>query len=375
MSLKSATFGAISDTASLSRNAHHLAENSGVVSMKSPDTIFPPQSWSDPDTHYLKAMDSDWYQTLVHVQDRITTLTTLFWSDRGVTCGHLPITTGSVSSPMGLGSDSTPVSVEMFGVKTYLADSMQFGLEYLCRLNRAGAWYLMPSFRGERSDSTHLCQFFHSEAEVPGGLEDVLEVVETYLRYLVGSLLDIDQDLLAKASGGDLEHVTALVERGTPFARLTFDEAAHLLGQDPRYVTVDPEHGWRNLTRAGEREIMSRVGEFVWVTHWDHLSVPFYQARDQLTGQALNADLLFGPGEVVGCGERHATGEQTLAALAAHNVPADPYEWYISMKDRSPLRTAGFGMGVERFLMWLLQQDDIRDMQVLPRENGRDIRP
>lgn len=46
---------------------------------------------------------------------------------------HLPITTGSISSPMGLGSDSIPVKIQLGGRDTYLADSMQFALEYGCR--------------------------------------------------------------------------------------------------------------------------------------------------------------------------------------------------------------------------------------------------
>ncbi len=65
---------------------------------------------------------------------------------------HLPITTGSISSPMGLGSDSIPVKIQLGGRDTYLADSMQFALEYGCRFFENGVWYIMPSFRGESED-------------------------------------------------------------------------------------------------------------------------------------------------------------------------------------------------------------------------------
>ena len=75
----------------------------------------------------------------------------------------LPITTGSISSPMGLGSDSLPVKINLNGVPTYLADSMQFLLEYGNRFCKNGVWYIMPSFRGEQEDERHLSQFYHSE--------------------------------------------------------------------------------------------------------------------------------------------------------------------------------------------------------------------
>ncbi|MFJ4851610.1 asparagine synthetase A [Streptomyces sp. NPDC088733] len=316
-------------------------------------------------------MSSPWYAALVDLQDTITTATVAFWTERGIRFGHLPVTTGSVSSPMGLGSDSLPVKVDLFGAPTYLADSMQFSLEYLCRLAGRGAYYLMPSFRGEAPDSTHLCQFFHSEAEIPGGLQDVMTLVEEYLRHVVGELVTRHADLI-RAAAGSLDHVTALLDDHRAFRRLTFDEATAALDDDPRYVVH--EDGWRNLTRDGERCLMDMYGDFLWVTHWDASAVPFYQRQDA-RGRALNGDLLFGPGEVVGAGERHVGGSEVLDALRQHKVPAEDYDWYVRMKTDTPMRTAGFGMGVERFLMWLLAQRDIRDLELLPRVNGRTILP
>lgn len=337
-------------------------------------TVVPPQSWIDPETHYLKALEGDWYRGLLALQGAITTSTVRFWAERGVPSGHLPVTTGSISSPMGLGSDSRPVAVNMFGVRTYLCDSMQFGLEYLCRLNEQGAYYLMPSFRGEQNDASHLGQFFHSEAEVPGGLEDVLTVVESYVRRLVEDIVGSNAERVRALTGGDLSHVERLRELDR-FPRLRFDEAARILGDDPALVKAGEDGRWRTLTRKGERELMARHGEFLWITHWDELAVPFYQGRETGTGKALNADLLFGPGEVVGCGERHITGEEVAGALSAHHLHTTEYAWYVSLKNSWPLRTSGFGMGIERFLMWLLRHDDIRDMQIFPRQNGRDIVP
>ncbi|WP_323373836.1 amino acid--tRNA ligase-related protein [Plantactinospora alkalitolerans] len=276
-----------------------------------------------------------------------------------------------MSSPMGLGSDSLPVAVDMFGVRTYLADSMQFGLEYLCRFAPAGAYYVMPSFRGESTDRTHLAQFMHAEAELPGDLDNVLTVVEAYLRYLAQALASTCSATISRITG-DLDHLNRLLHDARPFRRLTFDEAADLLGHDPRWIVR--HGGWRSLTREGEQELMARCGQFLWVTHYDHLAVPFYQAQDE-HGRAVNADLLFGPGEVVGAGQRHTNRDQVLAALRLHQVDSEAYDWYVRMKETVPLETAGFGLGVERFFMWLLRHDDIRDMQLLPRENGKAINP
>ena len=67
---------------------------------------------------------------------------------------------------------------------------MQFMLEYGCRMFKEGCYYIMPSFRGEEADERHLCQFYHSEAEIPGTLDDVMKLVEEYLIYLSRRLLE-----------------------------------------------------------------------------------------------------------------------------------------------------------------------------------------
>jgi asparaginyl-tRNA synthetase len=327
----------------------------------------------DPAKHFLTVLENPWYQSLVVLQDVIAHRTADFWTSRNVRYLHLPITTGSISSPMGRGSDSTPVQVELAGIPTYLADSMQFLLEFGCRLAPGGAYYLMPSFRGEPADDTHLCQFFHSEAEIVGGLDDVMEAVQAYLRHLAEGLLVHGRQAVLDTAG-TVEHLEELAGLAT-LPRITFDEAVARLRSSPEFVR-EPEPGCRSLTRAGERELIEQFGGYVWVTHMDHLSVPFYQAfAPEDTSKALSADLLFGIGETVGSGERHTDAAELERALRLHEVPADDYQWYVTMKERHPLRTSGFGLGVERFLLWVMKHEDIRDLALLLRFNGQQILP
>ncbi|MFI6178967.1 amino acid--tRNA ligase-related protein [Nonomuraea sp. NPDC051191] len=336
-------------------------------------TVLAPRSWAEPAKHYLAVLENSWYQHLTLFQDIVAHRTTDFWTANGARYLNVPITTGSISSPMGRGSDSTPVKVELEGVSTYLADSMQFMLEFGCRLSPGGAYYLMPSFRGEQADQTHLCQFFHSEAEIAGGLDDVIRVVEDYLRHLAAGLLEHGRQAVLDVAGG-VEHLEELAGSAA-LPRVAFEEAVARLRHDPAFVReMGPQ--CRTLTRAGERELMEQFGGYVWVTHMDHLSVPFYQAFDpDDPTKALSADLLFGIGETVGSGERHANAAELERALALHEVSADEYHWYMTMKDRHPLRTSGFGLGVERFLLWVMKHDDIRDLALLLRFNGQQILP
>lgn len=278
---------------------------------------------------------------------------------------------------MGLGSDSSPVSITLAGVDTYLADSQQFALEFLCRLAPKGCYYVMPSFRGEQNDPRHLGQFMHSEAEIPGKLDDVIAVTEDYLVALARFYLE-EFSFELEAAVGDIGHIELLAAGTDPFRRVSFEDAVAELRDCPGGIVEDPSGEWRALTTEGEQVLMARLGEFTWVTHFDALAVPFYQAvGEEPSGRnvAKNADLLFGIGETVGAGERHSSASEVRRALTQHRVSEAEYSWYVRLRAEEPLQTAGFGMGVERFLLWLLQHNDIRDVMLLARANGMNIVP
>lgn len=327
--------------------------------------------WEDP-ARFIHIISDPWYKLLIRMQHVVSLSTFEFWESRKALTIHLPITTNAVSSPMGLGSDSLPVEIDLFNQRTYLADSMQFMLEYGCRFHESGCFYLMPSFRGEDADTTHLCQFYHSEVEMSCGLEDAISTADAYFRHVAQATLQHCADDLRKYANGTVHIEDALALKEYP--QVPFEEAVGILQDDSRFVTH--ASGWRNITRAGEQELLRHFDSPLWLTHWDHLAVPFYQAfADEAGRTARNADFLLGFGEVIGLGERHRTGDEALAALRKHEVDPAPYRWYLDMKNAHPMVTSGFGMGVERYLKWALGHHDIRDLQLLPRFNGIAIIP
>ena len=337
-----------------------------------------PNTWKNPKTHYLKVLKSNWYKQLILLENLVTEETMKFYEKKGIITIHFPITTGSISSPMGKGSDSKPIKIKLEGIDTYLADSMQFLLEYGCRLTKKGCYYVMPSFRSEKADERHLCQFYHSEAEIPGTLEDIMKLVDEYIKYLSIKIVEkMGKEL--KETIGDIRHIEKIANYDGLFKRITFNETEEILKEKhPNTINeyIEYKEGWRNITRKAEKELIEIFDGILWVTNYDELAVPFYQKIDsKIRGTTKNADLLMGIGETVGCGERHDSYKDLMDALDKHGVLSKEYEWYIEMKKQFPMQTSGFGMGIERFLMWILKATDIRNMQICLRFNGEDILP
>ncbi|KAI9651772.1 MAG: hypothetical protein M1829_002448 [Trizodia sp. TS-e1964] len=343
-------------------------------------SVSPPHSWQSPSDHLFTVLKEPWYSNLLHIQDFLFhTSVDFFKQDLGYKYALVPATIDAISSPMGLGSDSEPVQITLFGQNTHLADSMQFALEYFLRIKDElpGVYYINTSFRGENPDAMHLNQFYHVECELLGNFSEGISVAEKYIINLVLLLLqDHEEHILVSA--GNTNHLKTLLDQyrsnNGKFPQITQNDALKLPIIDSgcwKYVVPsDPRKG-RSITREGELKLIKYFGGAVWLTEMDHLSVPFYQAfTDETCAQGRCADLLLGNGELLGLGERHMSSKEVLTALYKHEVPIEPYKWYMQIRDTNPVLTTGWGMGVERFLAWVLQHNDIRNLAIIPRMKG-----
>lgn len=75
--------------------------------------VKPKTTWKNPD-NYIKLIKDPWYKTIVEIQNIINLYTPQFYQSRNIKTLHLPVTTSAISSPMGLGSDSKPVQIDLF---------------------------------------------------------------------------------------------------------------------------------------------------------------------------------------------------------------------------------------------------------------------
>lgn len=320
-----------------------------------------------------EVLNSIWYKNMFLCYSDIAAATfDFFIKEKGQHVATLPITTGSISSPMGLGSDSLPVKVNLLGKETYLADSMQFLLEYSLRFDKSGVFYLMPTFRGEDPDNRHLSQFYHAESEIIGELSDVIELCEDYIKYISSRVLSQKyyQNSVSNEKINEIKKIISL----NKFPQIKFENALDLIKKN-NVDGFDSIDGITTINSKGEKWLMDHFDGVVWLTHFEHKSVPFYQAYDKNSRKyALAADLLIGIGETIGCGQR-ADYEEVIQSLKEHEVPRDEYEWYINMKEKFPLTTSGFGLGVERYMAWIFGINDIRNVPYVYRDKNRLIYP
>jgi asparaginyl-tRNA synthetase len=248
------------------------------------------------------------------------------------------------------------------GSTVYLTQSSQFYLEALI-YSLEKVYTIAPSFRAEKSRTRrHLTEFWHCEAEVAwAGLEDIMRVEEELVSYVVERVLDSNQDEL-KLLGRNTE---PLERCKPPFYRVSYDEALEILEGKGFKVA------WgEDLGADEERALVEEFDKPVFVHRYPEKAKAFYHKNDPARPEVtLSADLLApeGYGEIIGGGERIERLEELLEKIKRFGLREEDYEWYVDLRRYGTVPHAGFGLGIDRLVMWVAGLDHIVDAVAFPR--------
>jgi asparaginyl-tRNA synthetase len=150
---------------------------------------------------------------------------------------------------------------------------------------------------------------------------------------------------------------------------MTYSDAVKLL-TDADQVFEFPVHWGADLQSEHERFITEHAikGPVV-VTDYPRDIKAFYMRLndDEKTVAAMDV-LVPGVGEIIGGSQR----EERLAVLDARMEPrlAEELWWYRDLRRYGTVPHAGFGLGLERLLLYITGMDNIRDAIPFPRVPG-----
>jgi len=331
--------------------------------------------------HYKDLCASGYYHGLILLRHYIKAASDYYFGvEQKAKNVDLFMFTSSVSSPLGPGSDSEPVSIKLGKLNTFLVDSSQFGFEPILINNIEKAYCYLPSMRGEDCDKRHLTQFYHCEMEMRGGLGELIPIIEGYVKILCETTL-LMKNVVGKISVSPVETKRMMnrVIKMKKFPKISFDEAVEILISNGKKSLIHFSNHGRSISSRGEIELMLilKVNTPIWLYNFDRDMVPFYQKPDPKNqDRVINADLLFPPinkksfgGEILGAGQRQDNAKEMYESLRRQsNVSVKSYKWYIELRNQSNYKaTSGFGLGIERFLAWAIGKDNIRDVIPYPR--------
>ena len=268
----------------------------------------------------------------------------------------------------GCEGGSTLFEVNYFGEKAFLTQSGQLYNEvFITALEKV--FIFAPSFRAEPSRTTkHLTEYWHLEMEAAYyGNEENMKFQEEMVSYVCNKLAENHPDLL-KFFGRDPADLAAIK---APFDRLDYEDAI-------KYIN---EHGGKrkygdDFGAEDEKILTGHLKKPIFITGYPKEIKAFYMREDpKKPGRVLCADMMApeGHGEVIGGSERIWELDEMLRKMKEQDPPLEEkdYQWYVDLRKYGSVPHSGFGLGMERFVKWVLNLDHIRDAIPFPRVINR----
>ena len=229
-----------------------------------------------------------------------------------------------------------------------------------------------PTFRAENSNTPrHLTEFWMVEPEVAFcDLEGDMDLAEAFVKALVADTLEHcreDLDLFARfVDKGLHDRLRFVLDK--PFRRVSYTEAVELLQE----ADVDFEYpvSWGvNLQTEHERYLTEeRFKRPVTVHDYPADIKPFYMRRNDDGRTVAAMDVLVpGVGEIIGGSQREERLDVVVENMERHGLSLDDYGWYVDARRYGTVPHAGFGLGLERMLMFVTGAPNIRDVIPFPR--------
>ncbi len=272
-----------------------------------------------------------------------------------------------ILTPAACEGTSTLFEVEYFDLgKAYLSQSGQLYLEAaIASLGRV--YDFGPTFRAEKSKTRrHLTEFWMMDAEAAFvDHEGSMKIQEELISYMVARVL--------KENLKELEilerEIEPLKKIKPPFYRITHSKVVKKLrGMGSKIGEMD------DLGGDDETKFSKEYDKPVFVEKYPAEVKAFYMKRDSENSKlALCSDLLApeGYGEIIGGSQREDDYDELLKRIKEYKLPLEAFEWYLDLRKYGSVPHSGFGLGLERIVVWVCGLKHVRETIPFPRMINR----
>ena len=356
--------------------------------------------WSDAEAYPIqkKGATFEFLRTVSHLRPRTNTFGAMarvrncvsnsihqFFQEQGFLYIHAPIITASDCEGAGelfkvttldpakppLLNGKIDYTHDFFGKPTYLTVSGQLQAEiFACGLGKV--YTFGPTFRAENSNtSRHLAEFWMAEPEMAFyDLYDNMTLAEAFIKRIISDALSkCEDDMKFFQERIDKEVLTRLEGiLKSSFLRVTYTDAIDILLKSGKAFEYPVKWGI-DLQSEHERFLTEEHFKNTVILHdYPRTLKPFYM-RVNDGGKTVRAmDVLVpGVGEIIGGSQREERLDMLETRMKEQGLDPTAYWWYLDLRRYGTVPHSGFGLGLERVLLFLTGMGNIRDVIPFPR--------
>ena len=285
-----------------------------------------------------------------------------FLSSQGFTEVHTPKIVSR-----GAEGGANVFKLNYFNKKAELGQSPQFYKQMMVGVFDR-VFEVAPVFRAEKHNTTrHLNEYIGLDFEMGyiDSFEDVMAMETGFLKYTM-ELLKRDYKKELSMLGIDL---TSIIQ----IPQVRFDEAKQLVSEKYNRKIRNP------FDLEPEEEVLigryfkeEYDSDFVFVTHYPSKKRPFYAMDDPADARfTLSFDLLYKGLEITTGGQRINDYQMILEKMAKRGMDPEDIKDYLMIFKYGMPPHGGLGIGLERLTMRLLDEQNVRETSLFPRDVTR----
>ncbi len=233
-----------------------------------------------------------------------------------------------------------------------------------------------PTFRAELSHTTrHIAEFWMVEPEAAFyDLEQIINLGTQMLKQVVSNTKQALKDefdwLGQNISAQHVQNLDQLITKEIP--TVEYREALEKLNHSSDKFGLKKISFGEDLSIEHEKVLCEQIYHSpVTVVNYPSQIKAFYMQLNKDQKTVANFDLLVpGVGELIGGSVREANYQKLLKRIKELKIDSQELDWYLDLRRFGGGRSAGFGLGFERLVMYVCGLDNIRDTIPFPRTPG-----
>lgn len=266
---------------------------------------------------------------------------------------------------------------EFFGKEATLGVTGQLHAEALA-IGLGKVYTFAPTFRAENSHTKrHAAEFWMVEPEVPFyDLNQIIDVAYDSLLFVIKKVLlknANEINYLSKYNKKDLpKMLNDLLQ--SKLNKINYKDAIKILD---KVVKEKGKNVFENNDIKFGMDLATEHEKYLTDVHFkqpvavmnypkDIKAFYMYQNNDKKTVAAFDL-LVPGVGEMVGGSQRESNYEKLINRMNELKLNVDEYKWYVDLRRFGYVGSSGYGLGLERMIMYITGMNNIRDVISFPR--------